>query len=214
MLHSVFFHSSCHSVFWLYAHHFCLFLVIGTGVGIFKMQRNSAGGRGEVAQALTLWLKNEDGASSAAAALLWLSSSGISPGLVTHSQKLHLQLEHKFCRNSFYLSFSLPKSLDLCVVSSCLGFSRHLGKQRKVNNTSHCGWFRTDNKEAKTNKTTSGKQSWKEHYYRVKSFEFLPDVRWFKEKERERLSCTTIDNYVYFIRIKLYGCICMLIKII
>lgn len=82
--------------------------------------------------------QNEDGASSAAAA-------ASAPGLVTHSQKLHLQLEHKCCRNSFYQSFSLPRSLDVCVVSSCLRFSRHL--ESKANNTSHCSWFRTDNKE-------------------------------------------------------------------
>lgn len=109
------------------AHHYCLFLVIGTAVRIFKIQRNSAEGRGEVAQAFTLWLTRmrmelhlqqlPSYGSAAVASVL---------GLVTHSQKLHLQLEHKFCRNSFYQSFSLLKSLDLCVASSCLWFSRHL----------------------------------------------------------------------------------------
>lgn len=187
----------------LYAHRYCLFLLTGTAVGIFKMQRNSAEGRGEVAQAFPLWLtwmrmelhlQQLPSYGSAAAAS--------APGLVTHSQKLHLQLEHKFCRNSFHMSFSLPKSLYLCVVRSCLGFSRHL--ESKVNNTSHCSWFRTDNKETKTNKTTAEKQSWKEHYYRVKGFEFLPDLWWFKQKEREELFCTTY-NYDYVLRIKLYG---------
>lgn len=179
------------------------------------MQRNSDEGRGEVAQAFTLWLTRmrmelhlqqlpSYGSAAAASALGW----------VTHSQKLHLQLEHKFCRNSFYQSFSLAKSLDSCVVSSCLGFNRHLESNIKVNNPSHCSWFRIDNKQTNNNKTTTEKQSWKEHYYRVKSFEFLPDLWWFKHKEREELSCTAYDNYDYVTRINLYGCICMLIKMI
>lgn len=135
----------------LHAHHYCLFLLIGTAVGIFKMQRNSDEGRGEVAQAFTLWVTRmrmelhlqqlpSYGSAAAASALGW----------VTHSQKLHLQLEHKFCRNSFYQSFSLAKSLDSCVVSSCLGFNRHLERNIKVNNPSHCSWFRIDNKQTTT----------------------------------------------------------------
>lgn len=115
------------------------------------MQRNSDEGRGEVAQAFTLWLTRmrmelhlqqlpSYGSAAAASALGW----------VTHSQKLHLQLEHKFCRNSFYQSFSLAKSLDSCVVSSCLGFNRHLESNIKVNNPSHCSWFRIDNKQTTT----------------------------------------------------------------
>lgn len=74
----------------LYAHHYCLFLLVGTAVGIFKMQRNSAEGRGEVAQEFILqltrmWmelhLQQLPSYGSAAAAS--------APGLVTHSQKLH-----------------------------------------------------------------------------------------------------------------------------
>lgn len=40
----------------LYAHHYCLFVLIGIAVGTFKMQRNSAEGRGELAQKFILWL--------------------------------------------------------------------------------------------------------------------------------------------------------------
>lgn len=145
---------SFHFLSSLHAHHQCLFLLIEPAVGIFKRQRNSAEGSGEAAQAFTLWLTR----MRMELHLQQLPSYGSAAAASAQGLVTNTQLETRFTiKVQILQKFILPvlaKSLDSCVVSSCLGFSSHLESNSKEKHPLHCSIVRIDTEKKQSCKGT------------------------------------------------------------